>query len=476
MTQRDAEIAGAAAEGEIDPNGEAARGSDFDSDAFPVDAYVGRSACRRGIRLPGVAIRGTRNLARVLALAVAVFAVAGMAAAAASPTYQAIVERDAPFAYWQLSEAFGARTAADSSGNGHSGTYAGCVKLGQGGPFGGYGATAALMGQHTGCYMTYTPSTGYYGSYTVEAWVNPSTTTKYYQTFFDTRAAGPDPGTEYSSDFKLMGTSDPDGQQLCADVGDGSEWLTNGCTPFAFYAHTWYYVALTVSETGIVTYFIDGVAVYREDLPNYGGAPLLTDPNHPIVVGGNPKFVQSPDTENFEGTIGQVAVYEYALSSTQVAAHYAAGRQPVSTAGGVQVSAVRAAQNGSTTFEVRVPARGEIDVMETAWLDNLPKGYGPAVRLAAGPLQPAAGRFVLGRLHVTADYAETVRLTVVPNATGFLLVEHHRYPIPLRLWVRYEPVAGPTQTVGFYGLHLDGSCPAVTVAHPGRTTVDCIRP
>jgi hypothetical protein len=250
--------------------------------------------------------------------------------AAASTPYQSVVKQASPFAYWQLAEAPGTLTAVDSSGNGNSGTYAPCVVLGQGGPLRQRNVTAALLGAQLGCYMTFQPSVGYSGSYSVEAWIKPSSASKYYQTFVDSRSTN----GEFSVDFKLTGTSNPGGQQLCADIGDGYEWLANPCTAFAFRANQWYYIALTVSETdsnlGVATFYVDGQPVNQVGVANYGALPLLTDSNHPIVLGGNPRYddcgCQPP--ENFDGTVGQVAVYEYPLSANQVSFHYLAGVQP----------------------------------------------------------------------------------------------------------------------------------------------------
>jgi Concanavalin A-like lectin/glucanases superfamily len=281
----------------------------------------------------------------------------GVSTAGASASYPSIIEQDSPFAYWQLAEPHGSATATDSSGHGNAGTYASigysgspCGGLGQAGPIRDYAATAALLGEQPGCYMTSTPSS-YSGSYTVEAWIRPSTTTKYYQTFFDSRAADSVQvrctfgvcrryilSGEYSVDFKLTGTgsgTQAGQQQLYADIGDGREWLANLRTSFAFSANQWYYVALTVSvngsnTAGVATLFVNGQPVHDVALANTGLPPLLADTQHPIVLGGNPRYdnTTTPDPENFDGTIGQVAVYEYALSYSQVAAHYSAGQAP----------------------------------------------------------------------------------------------------------------------------------------------------
>jgi DNA-binding beta-propeller fold protein YncE len=110
------------------------------------------------------------------------------------------------------------------------------------------------------------------------------------------------------------------------------------------------------------------------------------------------------------------------------------------------VSHIKTHRDGTITFRVRVPGPGSIDVLETAWNDNL--------AVAAVVLQPAPGRFVVARLHRTAPQSATFRLRATPNARGTRLVHHHTYRVTLRLWVSYTPTGGTYSKQGFYGLHL----------------------
>jgi MBG domain (YGX type)/Glycine rich protein len=111
------------------------------------------------------------------------------------------------------------------------------------------------------------------------------------------------------------------------------------------------------------------------------------------------------------------------------------------------VSDIKTHRNGTITFAVKVPGPGTIDVLETAWDDNLAH--------AAVLLAPAARRFVFARAHRTAQQATTLHLRVKPNARGRRLVHHHTYRVTLRLWVSYTPTGGGAYgSIGFYGLHL----------------------
>ena len=134
------------------------------------------------------------------------------------------------------------------------------------------------------------------------------------------------------------------------------------------------------------------------------------------------------------------------------------------------VSRIETEADGTITFSVRVPGRGSVDVLETAWKDNFAR-EDPA--RAAVVLKPAAKRFVFAREHQRVTHRGTV--TVTPNQQGSFLVAHPHYRVVLRLWVSYTPDGGHYRTIGFLGLHLPGSCAnhnAVT-ARKWRTVVRC---
>lgn len=102
--------------------------------------------------------------------------------------------------------------------------------------------------------------------------------------------------------------------------------------------------------------------------------------------------------------------------------------------------------DGRFVVVVEVPGPGTVNILVTAWNDNLAH--------AARLLQPAPGRFVFARAQDTALRAMTLRIPVYPNARGRRLVANHRYRVTLRLWVTYLPTHGEPESVGYYGLHL----------------------
>ena len=265
--------------------------------------------------------------------ALASFGVGGVARAlpaSAAANYSSVILASSPLAYWRLNDQAGSTTAVDDTGN-FNGTYASCVQLGRKGPISDDPDTAAFFGQ-PGCWMTYQPSTSYAGAYSVEAWVKPGSATKRYQTIFDTRGPEGQYSSEYSFDLGFLGSDYNGKQQLHIDVGDGQEWLSNGMIPFPFTAGKWYYIAVTVNPlTHRAVLYVNGTVLGRLRLADHGLPTLFFDPHHPIAVGGNPRYdliSGNPNPGNFDGTIGQVAVYESVLTSGAIATHFQAGAKP----------------------------------------------------------------------------------------------------------------------------------------------------
>lgn len=112
------------------------------------------------------------------------------------------------------------------------------------------------------------------------------------------------------------------------------------------------------------------------------------------------------------------------------------------------VTRVRAFADGTVTAWVVAPGPGRIDVLETAWDDNV-------ARIALP--RPAKNGFVFAQGRATATRAGIIPLSVMPNPRGRFLVTHHRYRVTLRLWVTYTPVGGGARSRGIYGLHLNAS-------------------
>jgi hypothetical protein len=119
------------------------------------------------------------------------------------------------------------------------------------------------------------------------------------------------------------------------------------------------------------------------------------------------------------------------------------------------ISNVRTRSDGTISFVAYVPGPGYLDVLETAWTDNFK--VTDEVRSHA-LLQPAAGRFVFARTRQQAAGPGDILIVVKPDTRGMRLVQHHRYPVTLRLWVTYSPTAEGPASSGIYGVGLNLRC------------------
>ena len=128
-------------------------------------------------------------------------------------------------------------------------------------------------------------------------------------------------------------------------------------------------------------------------------------------------------------------------------------------------------RKSSHTRDHDVP--GRLDVLVTAWNDNIATRDSVAGSAAAVLLQPAPSRFAFGRLSSLVSTTGSAELGVKPDARGLELARHPHYPVRLRVWVTYTPVGGTSQTVGYYGLRIGGRCSTVT-STVGRLKAHCV--
>jgi hypothetical protein len=109
------------------------------------------------------------------------------------------------------------------------------------------------------------------------------------------------------------------------------------------------------------------------------------------------------------------------------------------------ISHIKTQADGTITFRVKVPAPGSVQVLESAWDDDL---------AAVATLAPGPGRFAFGRQRANARRAGTLRIRVVPGLFGTLLALHHVSRVTLRLAVTYTPTTGRARTIVVHGVHL----------------------
>jgi len=221
-------------------------------------------------------------------------------AAAAAADYRSTILADSPVAYWRLGESSGS-TASDEIGS-SDGTYGGGVTLGVTGALSGDSNTSiSLAGSSTrydGVTVSSLTTASYSSGITIELWVNWDSTNysgfgieayrdSNNRIFLDTRDSTP------HWDFRISGT-------WYSNVGAGFQ---NG----------WHLYAFTHDGTNAKTYR-DGV------LQNTQSASATTfDPTSMGIGQGSAGY------NVFTGGIDEAAIYNSALSATELLAHYTAG-------------------------------------------------------------------------------------------------------------------------------------------------------
>jgi hypothetical protein len=241
-------------------------------------------------------------------------------------TYPQLILGDNPVVYFRLEELAGSSTAIDSSTNGFNGTYTydfnnAYPVLGEAGidtnsiQFHPYtDGNGAEYGYVSVPYQpAISPSNG--SPYSMEVWVRPGSLpangNDYRCPLSD--FAGFTAGNNYYGGGWLI-YLEP-GNEFAWDVPAqiGGTFITTGLN--SVQALQWYYLTATYDGTNS-TFYLNGNPV---DTVNIG---TNWTPN-----AGNPLLIGTRDLGDFpwDGNVDEVAVYGYALSSNQIAAHYALG-------------------------------------------------------------------------------------------------------------------------------------------------------
>jgi hypothetical protein len=223
----------------------------------------------------------------------------------ATTSYRDTILHDNPALYWRLGEASGT-TANDETTNNRNGTYVGSPTLGAPGALAGDSNTAvALNGSTQEITSTYSPFTnGTTRSY--EGWAYRNTSSSYDALFGGT-------GTPYTqSGFCRLEPGSNDVTFL-PDTNFGQVIWTNAWPGTGQWVH-W---ALVYNEsTGIAELFINGSSVGTR---NTFGVPWAAG------IGNFEAGAWTGNGDPFDGKLDEIAVYNYGLTSAQIAAHYQAG-------------------------------------------------------------------------------------------------------------------------------------------------------
>ncbi len=222
---------------------------------------------------------------------------------------------DQPAAYWRLNETSGT-TAYDYSGNNLNLSYAAPFPsatptnlpvFGRSGPFSGSGdsTTGTLFTSSTS--LSASPVTTALANVSLETWIYPTANSTGW-------IAG-------------LGLANMSGQGYGFWIGNSTGYTTAGLRPYMIWpgvaataasadiaANAWHHLVMTSVGTSWTLYVDGAVAATGTRTP--ASAPTKT------LVGAS----SSANNDGFVGAIAEFAIYKYALSASQVSAHYNSGK------------------------------------------------------------------------------------------------------------------------------------------------------
>ena len=232
------------------------------------------------------------------------------------PSYEAVVAANSPLAWWELTDASGSDTAADSSGNNHTGA-ATAVTFGVATSTALLPFTCAQTGATSTISTTYQPGLS---GVTVEGWVNldglsqtgTPTVMASSQTLSDSRGF----------ELYLSGGTAP---SVAFGNGTGTTTVIGGT---AVPAAGWTYMAGTMGA-GTTALYVNGLAAGHGALSGNMASGTAAG----IGVGWNPGAGAGQVT----GLLAQCAIYGSVLTAAQVFSHYQSGLSgvPIFSANGV---------------------------------------------------------------------------------------------------------------------------------------------
>ena len=308
-------------------------------------------------------------------------------------------------------------TANDSTTNAYNGTTgstaAATGKIGGGASFNG---SSNQIGFATSGYTVT-------GSFTFGAWVKPGST-KWADGIAGSRSS------TGGFDVKLSS-----GNQIHADIGTSSGWLTTSAdASFSYSAGTWYHIVYVVSGTGY-TIYANGSSVGSG---SYSSAtPVLADSAHTLRFGET-----GISSEWWDGSLDEVRISSAARSGDWIATEYANQNSPSTffvvgpenspaTAGvtdftlSATPATATAARSGGASYIVTVNGTGGFNGTVTfagTGVNDLPATFSPATVTGSGSttmtVYPAStAALTTSNLTVTGTSGSVTRTAVVSGST-----------------------------------------------------------
>ncbi|MDB6063821.1 MAG: hypothetical protein JWR26_29 [Pedosphaera sp.] len=255
-------------------------------------------------------------------------AVAVTILAAPTNAYPATVLADSPIAYFRFDETNG--VVANDYAGGHNGTYS-LVQQGVQGydpisdpdlaaEFGFLSASNSYVGNIP---VDFSVTNGGNGAFSVECWVNASAQTSDAGIITKGYGAGGeqfnlDTGSDFAPANHFWRFLVRDGTLPPPNVA-GYRAASTTAGPDGAWHHL---VGVVDQANGSLLLYVDGVLDTTATIT--AGAGILSQPM-PVSIGSRLTVQSSTDlTSQFMGTIDEVALYNYALSATRVAAHHSA--------------------------------------------------------------------------------------------------------------------------------------------------------
>ena len=222
-------------------------------------------------------------------------------------SYESVVLADSPTLLWLLQETSGT-AAADATGNGHAGTYAGAT-LAQPGPLGVGNATAAsFAGAYTS--MVYSNSAvSLSGAFSLEFWFNTSSATA--------QGLGGNSADIYAANAETQWVYlDAAGDLIYGMYGTNAAVGTAESSGKNYATGTWHYVAATSDTSGNMVLYADGASIATAA----EGSAQYADTLYFLAAGEYAYALSS--AEYLLGAMAAYAVYPVALSAAQVGNHF----------------------------------------------------------------------------------------------------------------------------------------------------------
>ncbi|HLX69458.1 MAG TPA: LamG-like jellyroll fold domain-containing protein, partial [Verrucomicrobiae bacterium] len=330
----------------------------------------------------------------------------------AANTYEATIVNDTPEAWWRLDEPVGSTVMMDAMGR-HDGTYVGTgVTLGAPGVVSHGAADTAVSFDGSESFGDVPYSAALNNSdFSLEAWalLTDDTVARSIVSTYDT-----------SAHKGIFFKANPDGTYE-SDVGENDQYI-------------WYFAPMGNISNGRWAHFVSTFDSTSGQNINYLNGKLISGPFGDFVRNGKFDFLIGAVGTNFQGiarwkgTIDEVAVYKYALTATQIQAHYVAALYGTNTAPVFlsQPQPVTVAVGDPASFSAQVEGSLPITFQ---WFKNgvaIPNAtnatlsFGKTALIDTGTYQLTASNF-------TSSNSSPVSLTVLPpitfaNATNGLVM------------------------------------------------------